>query len=94
MHGAEHGLDVAVGEIALDQESLRGGKELLAGEGAANLVDEVRRQVGDVAESLVLDLGADAEGTAEEVGLVDLAFVGTGCGGHMNTACSRWHSKL
>ena len=35
-HAAEDGLDVAVGEIALDQESLRGGQELLAVEGAAN----------------------------------------------------------
>jgi hypothetical protein len=91
-HGAEDGLDVAVGEIALDQESLRGGQELLAAEGAANEVDEVGRQVGDVAESLVPDLGADAEGAAEEVGLVKLALVGTGCGGHMNLACSGRHS--
>ena len=92
MHGAEHGLDVAVGEIALDQESLRGGQKLLAGEGAADEVDEVGRQVGDVAESFVVDLGADAEGAAEEVGLVELALVGARCGGHMNPASSGWHS--
>ena len=92
MHGPEHGLDVAVGEIALDQESLRGGEELLAAEGAADEIDEVGRQVGDVAEGFVLDLGADAEGAAEEVGLVELALVGAGCGGHMNLACSGWHS--
>jgi hypothetical protein len=90
-HGAEDGLDVAVGEIALHDKGLRSGKELLAGEGAANEVDEVGRQVGDIAEGFVLDLGADAEGAAEEVGLVDLAFVRTGCGGHMNLACSGWH---
>lgn len=88
MHGAEHGLDVAVREIALDQERLRDGQKLLAGEGAANEVDEVGRQVGDVAESLVVDLGAHAEGAAEQVGLVELTLVGTRCGGHMNTACS------
>ena len=41
MHGAEHGLDVAVREIALDQERLRGGQKLLAGEGAADEIDEV-----------------------------------------------------
>ena len=67
---------MAVREVALDQESLRGGQELLAGQRAADEVDEIGRQMGDVAEGLVADLGANAEGAAEQVGLVELAFVG------------------
>jgi ElaB/YqjD/DUF883 family membrane-anchored ribosome-binding protein len=62
---------VAVGEGALDSKSVSEWNKLLAGEGAANQLDEVCRQVGDVAESFVLDLPADAVGAAEQVGLVD-----------------------
>ena len=93
MHGAEQGLHMTVREIAFHDKGLRSGKKLLAAEGAANEVDEVGRQVGDVAESFVLDLGTDAEGAAEEVGLVELALVSMRCGGHMNLACSGWHSQ-
>ena len=69
-----------------------GGEEGFAGESAANDVDEGSREVGDVAEGFVADLIADAEGAAEEVGLVDPAFVLAGRCGYMNSANSRWHT--
>ncbi len=52
LDGAEDGLDVTMGEAAIDEEGLGGGEELLAGEGAA-----------------------------DEVGLVELTFVGARGGG-------------
>jgi hypothetical protein len=86
--GPEHGLDVAMRARAFDAEGGLGGKELLAGEGAADEFDEVGGEMGDVAEGLVLDLRADAEGSAEEVGVVELAFVGACSGGHMDSSGS------
>jgi hypothetical protein len=90
--GAEHGLDVAVRAGAFDTEDGLGGQELLASEGAADKFDEVGGEMGDVAEGFVLDLRADAEGAAEEVGVIGLAFVGAGCGGHMNGSGPGRHS--
>jgi hypothetical protein len=86
--GAEDGLDVAVGEGAVDVEGVAGGEELLAGEGAADEINEVRGEMGDVAEGFVLDLRADAEGAAEEVGQIGLALVNSSCGGHVDFAGS------
>jgi hypothetical protein len=40
----------------------------------------------------VADLIADAEGAAEQVGLVDAAFVLAGSCGYMNSTRSRWHA--
>src|SRR5947209_6104824 len=62
------------------------------GESAANDVDEGRREMRDVAEGFMLDLIADAEGTAEEVGLIDPAFVLAGSCGYMNSARTRRHT--
>jgi hypothetical protein len=70
LDGAQDRLDVVMGEVALDGESLGGGEELLAGQGATDEVDEFGREVGDVAEGFVLDQGADAEGAAGEAGLM------------------------
>jgi hypothetical protein len=50
----------------------------------ANDFDEIVRQVGDVSESLVLDFTIFAEGAAEEMGDVSLAFVRPLCSGYMN----------
>ena len=69
--GAEHGLDMAVGEGAFDVEGQRAGRNFSPAEGAADEIDEVGGQVGDVAEGFVLDLGADTEGSAQEVGVVE-----------------------
>ena len=93
-HGPEHGLDVTVREVALDEEGVGGGEELLARQGAADDVDQVGGEVGEIAESFVEDSGADAEGTAEEVGLVDPVLVVASCSGHMNWSSSGRHSQL
>jgi hypothetical protein len=86
---------MAVGEAALYEQGGGGGgggDELLAGQRAADEADEVGGQVRDVAEGFVLDLGAGAEGAAEEVGLVELAFVEAPGGGYMDAAMPGAHS--
>ena len=70
----------------------RGGEEGFAGERAAHDIDEGRGKMRDVAEGFVADLIADAEGAAEEVGLVDPAFVLAGSCGYMDSTNSRWHA--
>ena len=40
---AEHGLDMAVRQVAFDDQGLRGGEELLPGQGATDEFDEVGR---------------------------------------------------
>jgi len=87
-HGTEHGLDMAVRQVAFDDKGLGGGQESLPGQGAADEFDQVGRQVGDVAQGFVLNLGADTEGSAQQVGVVELALIGARCGGHMNAASS------
>jgi hypothetical protein len=60
-------------------------------EATANGIDEVGREVRDVAEGLVSHATAVAVGAAEEVGVVDLAVVGPRGGGYMNYAASFGH---
>ena len=43
--------------------------------GSADQLDDVGWEVGDVADGFVFDFSVFAEGTAQEVGLVDLAMV-------------------
>jgi hypothetical protein len=88
VHGAQDGLNVAVRKVLQGAEGGRRGNKLFAGQGPANQIDELGWQVGDVAEGLVADLGAEAEGAAQEVGLIELAFVVAGCSAHMNRAIS------
>jgi hypothetical protein len=90
--GAEDGFDMAMREGAVNLEGASGGEKLLAGEGATDEIDEMRREMGDIAERFVLDLRADAKGAAEEVGLIELALVGSGCGGHVDSTGSRRHA--
>src|SRR5208337_1697986 len=91
-YGAQHSFDMTVWQGTEHMKGFGGGEEGFAGESAANDVDEGSREVGDVAEGFVADLIADAEGAAEEVGLVDPAFVLAGRCGYMNSANSRWHT--
>jgi hypothetical protein len=86
--GTEDRLDVAMGERAVDLEDAAGGEKLFPGEGSSDEIDVMRGEMGDVAEGFVFDLGADAEGPAEEVGLIGLALVDSRCGGHMHLARS------
>jgi hypothetical protein len=85
---------MTVREVALDQEGVGGGEELLASQGATDDVDQFGGEVGEIAESFVEDSGADTEGPAEEVGLVDFVFVVASCSGHMNSSSSGWHIQL
>ena len=48
--------------------------------------------MGQVPEGLVLDLPVLAVGASQQVGLVDLSFVGPSCGGYMYCAVSAWHT--
>ena len=50
-------------------------EEGFAGQATADDVDQVGGEVGEIAEGFVLDLGAGAEGAAEEVGLIEFALV-------------------
>jgi len=91
-HGAQHGLDMTVGQGTQHVKRFGSREEGFAGERAANDVNEGRREMRDVAEGFMLDLIADAEGAAEEVGLIDPAFVLAGSCGYMNSARTRRHA--
>jgi hypothetical protein len=91
-YGTQHSFDMTVRQRTEHAKGFGGGEKSFAGESAANDVDEGSREVGDVAESFVAHLIADAEGAAEQVGLIDPAFVPACSCGYMNSARSRWHA--
>jgi hypothetical protein len=91
---AEHGFDVTVGAGAFDEESFGSRDKGFAGQGAADDIDEGIGQVGEVAESFVFDLPADAKATAEQVGGIGFVFVAASSGGYMDSARSRWHKAI
>ncbi len=86
--GAQHRLDVAVRQRAIDEEGLGGGDEALAGQRAADDIDERVGEVGEVAEGFVFDLAAEAEGAAEQVGGIGFAFIVASSCGYMNCSGS------
>ncbi len=90
---AQHRDDVAVGEAAL-QHQLAGGEELLARQPTADDVDEVGREVGDVADGLVLDLAAFAIGAAQQVALVDPVLVASTHPSHVDAAAPCCHEHM
>ena len=77
---------MTVGKAAHAAEALGGMDEVLALQGAADEVDGVVGEVGDVAEGLVLDLAVFPVASPEEVGAVDLVLVLPGRGGYVNCA--------
>ena len=79
---------MSVGQGAHDLKATRRSWRQLTAQVLADGVDELRGEVGDVADGLVLDLAALAVGTAEQVGLVELALVAAGCGGYVKSARS------
>lgn len=91
-HGAQYGFDMTMRQGTQHVKSFGGREERFAGERTANDVDERGREMRDVAEGFMLDLIAEAEGAAEEVGLVDTSFVLAYSGGYMNSTRSRWHN--
>ena len=58
----------------------------------ANDIDEVGRQVREIAEGLVLDLALLAIGSPEQMGLVDAIFVDAPRSGHVDGTISDRHS--
>jgi len=65
-----------VGEATYALEVLLSGDEDLTPQRPANDIDDLIRQMREVAQGLVLDLPVLAVGPPEEVGLVDPVFVG------------------
>ena len=63
-------------------------------QGGADEFDDVRREVGEVADGFVFDFSVFAEGAAQEVGLVDLALIAPCGGGYMNGAVSFLHGGI
>ena len=92
--GTEYRLDVSVGQAALDLKGVGGCDEPFARQRAADDLHEFIGKVGDIPEGFVADLGADAEGAAEEVGAVDRILVAAFCSGHMNSTSTRRHGLL
>jgi hypothetical protein len=65
----------------------------LSGQSPPNGVDQVGRQVGEIAEGLVPDLASLAKGPSQQMADVDLAVVGSCSGGYVHGAvCAVWHA--
>ena len=64
----------------------------MAPEASADDFDEVFGQVGDVAESLVLNLAVFAESAPQKVGAIGFALIGTSSSGYVNGTVSAWHA--
>jgi len=62
-----------------------------APQAVADGLDEVSREVGDIAQGLVLDLAVFAIATTQEVGLVDSALVVSSRGGYMHRSKTCCH---
>ena len=85
---------MSVREGADDAKRIVCGKERCSPEGAADQLDDVIGEVGDVAEGLVLDFSAFAEGAAQEVRDVYLAPLPIPDGGYMYGAISACQSVI
>ena len=66
--GTERGEDVAMGKSAEDLNGVGGGKQLLAAQHGAQLLDPLGRPVGEVLESSLLGLAALAVAFAQQDG--------------------------
>ena len=89
---AEGGGDVPVGQAPEALEAVVDGDEAFALEGPADDVDHPRGEVGEVAQRLVLDLAAVAEGAPEEVSFVGLVLVASPRGGYVNGSSALAHA--
>ena len=76
---------MSVREGAENLEAVVDRWDKLAAQTTADSLDEIGREVGDVAEGFMKDLAVFAEATAQEVGLVDLAFVAALGSGYMDS---------
>jgi hypothetical protein len=66
--GAEGGGDMAMGKRTEDLKGLLAGDQVLTLQDAAQEIDLRRWPGGEIGESAFVDLGADADGFAEEDG--------------------------
>ena len=79
---AEHHGNMSMRQGAKDLPRLAvEGRGQIAAQAATNDLDEVVREVGNVAEGLVQDLAIFAKGAAQAVGAVGLAVVRACCSG-------------
>ena len=65
---------------------------LLAAQSPSDGVDQVGRQMGQVAERLMLDLTVLAVVSSQEMNLVDLPFVRASSGGYVYFSVSAWYT--
>ena len=87
-------LDVTVRERAGDAEGLGRRDEDLALERAFDEVDEVVGEMGEVAERLMSDGFALADGPPEQMSDVGLSLVDPLGRSHMDGAVSCWHTAI
>src|SRR4051812_11425038 len=85
---------MAMGGRACDAEGVGGGDEGLALERALDDRDEVVGEMGEVAEGLVGDGLALADGTTEQMGDVGLPLVDPPGRSHMDGAASCCHAAI
>ena len=78
LHRGEHGVPVPMRQ-RLDDLELGDRDQRLVVQCAPNQIDDVRRQVGQVADRLIAHLRAVAIAAAQQVRLIDLAFVVARC---------------
>src|SRR3972149_7426059 len=80
-----------MGTVADHLKSLGYGDVNLTLKGAPDYLDDVRREVGDVTQGLVLDLAILPVGPTQEGSLVDPISGVTLDSGYVDCACSLWH---
>jgi hypothetical protein len=85
---------MAVGERSSDADGVGGGDEGLALERSLDQVDDVIRQMGEVAEGLVSDGLPLADGPTEQMGDLGLPFVDPLGRGHVYGTGSGWHVAI
>ena len=75
---------MSVGKGAQDAEAICCAWGQFTPQAFVDGLDEVRREVGDVAQGLVLDLAVLAIAATQEVGFIDFAIVVAFSCGYMN----------
>src|SRR5580692_2705810 len=69
-----------------------GLRQRLATQSTSNSLDQVRRQVREITEGLMLDLTVLAIGAAQQVGLINASLVDASRRGYVNSARSSCHA--
>jgi len=85
---------MAVRQRALDRERIVEVDELATGQDRTDPFDLARRQRGDVAQRLVLDLAVLALGAPQQRRLIRLALVVTTSNGDMDSPPALGHNRI